>query len=29
MAAATAEIVTGIHLQDAALFREQCYVGGD
>ena len=29
MAAATAEIVTGIHLQDAALFREQCYVAGD
>ena len=29
MAAVTAEIVTGIHLQDAALFREQCYVGGD
>ena len=28
MAAATAEIVTGIHLQDAALFREQCYVAG-
>ncbi|MDE0422953.1 MAG: NAD-dependent succinate-semialdehyde dehydrogenase [Gammaproteobacteria bacterium] len=29
MVAATAEIVAGIHLQDAALFREQCYVGGD
>ena len=29
MAAATAEIVSGIHLQDAALFSEQCYVGGD
>ncbi|MDE0039229.1 MAG: NAD-dependent succinate-semialdehyde dehydrogenase [Gammaproteobacteria bacterium] len=29
MSAATAEIVSGIHLQDAALFREQCYVGGD
>ena len=29
MAAATAEIVTGIHLRDAALFREQCYVAGD
>ena len=29
MAAATAEIVTGVHLRDAALFREQCYVAGD
>ena len=29
MAAATAEIVAGVHLRDAALFREQCYVGGD
>ena len=29
MVAATAEIVTGIHLRDAALFREQCYVGGN
>ena len=29
MAAATAEIVTGVHLSDASLFREQCYVGGD
>ena len=28
MAAATAEIVTGVHLRDAALFREQCYVDG-
>ena len=27
-ATATAEIVTGIHLNDAALFREQCYVDG-
>ena len=29
MAAATAEIVAGVHLGDAALFRQQCYVGGD
>ena len=29
MVGATAEIVPGIHLQDAALFREQCYVAGD
>ena len=28
-ATATAEIVTGIHLNDAALFREQCYVDGN
>ncbi|MCY4012628.1 MAG: NAD-dependent succinate-semialdehyde dehydrogenase [Gammaproteobacteria bacterium] len=28
-ATATAEIVTGIHLNDAALFREQCYVDGE
>ncbi len=28
-AIATAEIVTGIRLTDAALFREQCYVDGD
>ena len=27
-ATATAEIVTGIHLNDVALFREQCYVDG-
>ena len=29
MAAVTAEIVTGVHLRDAALFRERCYVDGD
>ena len=29
MAAATAEIVAGVLLGDATLFREQCYVGGD
>ena len=29
MVAATAEIVEGIHLRDATLFREQCYLGGD
>ncbi len=28
-ATAIAEIVTGIHLNDAALFREQCYVDGN
>ena len=28
-ATATAEIVTGIHLNDVALFREQCYVDGN
>ncbi len=27
--AAVAEILTGAHLRDAALFREQCYVGGE
>ncbi len=28
MATATAEIVKGVHLQDAKLFRQQCYVDG-